>query len=284
MSKHLNKKNTPAPSSDDDDDSLTQDLPTPGAVDPVTVTTAGATIAPGKDVGAAPSSSPGADDGWRRVAEQIDSLRTVLLHLMTLVASSAAPGWPQDMLPSGDVQGSLRGASEGPLVQNTAAIMPAEGPSAITTAVDATWPDVLDPLILGKILELSKEMGIPQPVCGHEPLTSRWAARCLDAQDNLRRWTQMATWTGDPGRDVEPKGWAPSKVVHIPDDVGVGDLATAAPRWDPRRRPDPRREGSYKPRGADDGATWWAGMTCFKCGRMGLPIVESSVIFAVPSS
>ncbi|CAN0299138.1 unnamed protein product [Lampetra fluviatilis] len=102
MSKHLKKKNPPAPSSDDDDDSLTQDLPTPGAVDSVTVTTAGASIALGKDVGAAPSSSPGVDDSWRRVAEQIDSLRTVLLHLVTQVTSSAAPGWPQDVLPSGD--------------------------------------------------------------------------------------------------------------------------------------------------------------------------------------
>ncbi|CAM9783859.1 unnamed protein product [Lampetra fluviatilis] len=98
-------------------------------------------------------------------------------------------------------------------------------------------PDVLNPLILGKMLELAKDMGITLPVCGHEPLTSRWAARCLDAQDNLQHWAHMATWTGDPARDGERKGWAPSKVVHIPDDVGIGDLAAAAPRWDPRRRP-----------------------------------------------
>ncbi|CAM9783928.1 unnamed protein product [Lampetra fluviatilis] len=154
MSKHLKKYNPPVPFSDDDDDSLTQDLPTTDAMDQVTVTTAGVTIVPRKDVGAELSSSPDADEGWRRVAEQIDSLRTVLLHLVTLVASSAAPGRPQNMPPSGDEQGSLQGASEGPLVQFTAAITPAEGPSAITTAVGATRREAA---ILGVAAEAQSE-------------------------------------------------------------------------------------------------------------------------------
>ncbi|CAM9489881.1 unnamed protein product [Lampetra fluviatilis] len=37
--------------------------------------------------GAGPFSSSGIEEGWRRVAEQIDSLRSVLLKLVTLVAT-----------------------------------------------------------------------------------------------------------------------------------------------------------------------------------------------------
>ncbi|XP_078458316.1 WD repeat-containing protein 97 isoform X5 [Lampetra planeri] len=69
-----------------------------------------------------------------------------------------------------------------------------------------TKPDLLEPLILGKMLELSKDLAIPMPVCGHEPLISRLAAKCLDAQFNLRRWAQMAAWMGDPAIDGEPIG------------------------------------------------------------------------------
>ncbi|CAN0181471.1 unnamed protein product [Lampetra fluviatilis] len=166
-------------------------------------------------VGAGPSSSPGTGDGWRQVAEQIDSLRAVLLNLVTLVAPSAAPGRPHGTLLSGDGQGPLGGVSEGPLGQASAAI----AASGRLSAIAATWqddailggpasapqeaailaaprgtraagpsgdsvalamaaypdakPDMLDPLNLGKMLELSKELGILMPVCGHEPLTSR---------------------------------------------------------------------------------------------------------------
>ncbi|CAM9301038.1 unnamed protein product [Lampetra planeri] len=134
MSKHLKKKNPPAPASDDDDDSLNQDLPTPGATDLVTATAAVSAKAPGKDVGVEPS-SPATDDRWRRVVEQIDSLLAVLFNLVTLVASSAAPGRPQEFLPSGDEQGFLRGVSEGPLMQESATMAVSDGPSAITAAM-----------------------------------------------------------------------------------------------------------------------------------------------------
>ncbi|XP_078739832.1 uncharacterized protein LOC144953140 [Lampetra fluviatilis] len=55
-------------------------------------------------------------------------------------------------------------------------------------AYPETEPNLLEPLILGKMLELSRDLGIPMPVCGHDKLTSRIAAKCLDAQFNLRRW------------------------------------------------------------------------------------------------
>ncbi|CAM9489952.1 unnamed protein product [Lampetra fluviatilis] len=182
MSKHLKIKNPPAPSSDDDDDSLNQDLPTPGAADPVTATAVASAKAPGKDVGAEPSSPLARDYGWRRVAEQINSLCTVLLNLVTLVASSVAPGRPQDTLPSRDEQGFLwrsrkgrvrkfmhrcHGANESPLAYRRTLLA-----LAMAAYPDST-PDILDPLILARMLELSREMGISLPVWSHEPLTSR---------------------------------------------------------------------------------------------------------------
>ncbi|CAN0044060.1 unnamed protein product [Lampetra planeri] len=74
-------------------------------------------------------------------------------------------------------------------------LAPEESPVAFWGAVlelamaayPETEPDLLEPLILGKMLELSKDLGIPMPICGHEQLTSRMAAKCLDAQFNLRR-------------------------------------------------------------------------------------------------
>ncbi|CAM9320583.1 unnamed protein product [Lampetra planeri] len=83
-----------------------------------------------------------------------------------------------------------------------------------------TKPYLLEPLMLGKMLELSKDLAIPMPVCGHEPLTSRLVAKCLDTQFNLRRWAQMAAWTGDLAVDGNPTGWALSRVILTPDDAG----------------------------------------------------------------
>ncbi|XP_078727283.1 coiled-coil domain-containing protein 157 isoform X1 [Lampetra fluviatilis] len=65
-----------------------------------------------------------------------------------------------------------------------------------------TEPDLLEPLILGKMLELSRDLGIPMPVCGHEQLTSRIAAKCLDVQFNLRWWKQVT-----PGREPQSRRW-----------------------------------------------------------------------------
>ncbi|CAN0253707.1 unnamed protein product [Lampetra planeri] len=135
MSKHLKKKIPLTPSFDDN--SLTQDLAVPGVGRPDAAATVGSAKAPEMVVGAGPSSSPGTGDGWRQVAEQIDSLRAVLLNLVTLVAPSAAPGRPHGTLLSGDGQGPLGGVSEGPLGQASAAI----AASGRLSAIAATWQD-----------------------------------------------------------------------------------------------------------------------------------------------
>ncbi|XP_078475171.1 uncharacterized protein LOC144736499 [Lampetra planeri] len=87
-------------------------------------------------------------------------------------------------------------------------------------AYPETEPDLLEPLILGKMLELSRDLGIPMPVCGHEKLTSRAAAKCLDAQFNLRRWKQVTAWTGGPIVEGDAAGWDPKKAVYVPDGGG----------------------------------------------------------------
>ncbi|CAN0015538.1 unnamed protein product [Lampetra fluviatilis] len=154
MSKHLKKKNPPVVSSDDDD-SVTQDLPTPGAADPVNATV---------DAGA-PSSSPRADDGWQRVAEQLESLRTMLLQLLTLIASSAGTGRPQDVLPRGHEQRPFQAISEGP---------PWESTATITHAVDATRQEAA---ILGAAVEMRSEPAISLKPRGEQPCGAA-AAEC----------------------------------------------------------------------------------------------------------
>ncbi|CAM9716759.1 unnamed protein product [Lampetra fluviatilis] len=106
-------------------------------------------------------------------------------------------------------------------------------------------------------------------VRGHEPLTSRLAAECLDAQFNLRRWAQMAAWTGDPAVDGKPVGWAPSRVVLTLDDAGPGDLTAAAGQWVPRRGTMARSAPLSAPRRDVGGAGRRADMACCRCGRLG---------------
>ncbi|CAN0416372.1 unnamed protein product [Lampetra planeri] len=153
MSKHLKKKNPPVPSSDDDD-SPTPDLSTPGAVNPITATTAGGAIAPEENVGVAPSSSLRVGNYWQCIMERLNSLQTVLLQLVKLDASFVMTGRLQDESPDGDVQGSFRGTSEDPSMHSTAAIMAVEGPSAFAAGVDATWREAA---ILGAAVEARSE-------------------------------------------------------------------------------------------------------------------------------
>ncbi|CAN0301366.1 unnamed protein product [Lampetra planeri] len=142
---------------------------------------------------------------------------------------------------------------------------------AMAAYPDAT-ADLLDPLILSRMLELAQELKISLPVCGHEPLTSRWVARCLDAKFNIRRWDQMAAWTGKPEIDGPPLGWSPRLVVHCSDDSGDDDmLAAAVSHESPGRRLRDQR-GNYmgRPRaraGSSDRRP--TSVACFKCGRRG---------------
>ncbi|CAM9732660.1 unnamed protein product [Lampetra planeri] len=150
MYKHLKKKSPPVASSDDDDSV------TPGAANPVNVTVAGA---------GAPSSSPHVEDGWLRVAEQLDSLLTILLQLVTLVASSAGTGRPQDVSPMGGEQRLRQGTLEGPHWESTA---------AITHAVDTTWQEAA---ILGAAVETRSEPAISSELRGEPPCRAA-AAEC----------------------------------------------------------------------------------------------------------
>ncbi|XP_078460325.1 uncharacterized protein LOC144724911 [Lampetra planeri] len=157
-----------------------------------------------------------------------------------------------------------RGPEESPLAYRGALLALAMAAYPDSTA------DLLDPLILSRMLELSQELNISLPVCGHEPLTLRWVARCLDAKFNLKRWDQMAAWTGNPQIDVPPLGWSPRRVVHCSDDSGDDEVMAAVPRWIPRGRLRDQHDDTGQPRagaGTSDRRTMTA--TCFKCGRRG---------------
>lgn len=88
MAKHLKNKNQPASSSDDDDD-LTQAVAVPGTEGMDGTATGNSAGVQDVIAGAGPYSSSGAEEGWRRVVEQVDSLRAVLPS--TIVASARLP-------------------------------------------------------------------------------------------------------------------------------------------------------------------------------------------------
>ncbi|XP_078736774.1 uncharacterized protein LOC144950510 [Lampetra fluviatilis] len=131
-----------------------------------------------------------------------------------------------------------------------------------------TEPDLLEPLIFGKMLELSRNLGIPMPVCGHEQLTSQIAAKCLDAQFNLRRWKQVTAWTGSPNIEGGATGWHPSKAVYVQDEKGPEALAAASTQWPPRGGAELRSGPLLRDRQDKGGAGRRADL-CFRCGRRG---------------
>ncbi|CAN0118350.1 unnamed protein product [Lampetra planeri] len=148
MSKHLIKKNQPTLSSDDDGD-----LPPVVAI-PDTEGAEGLAAGDAAGVqdviaGASPSASPGAEDGWRLVAEQINSLQAVLLDLVTLVTPATALGQPRG--------GPLRGQASG-------------GPGPSTIATSARLPVFLDTrqdaAILGAVMTDWREAATLSPPRG----------------------------------------------------------------------------------------------------------------------
>ncbi|CAN0382722.1 unnamed protein product [Lampetra planeri] len=179
MSKHLKKKIPPTPSSDDDE--LTQDLAVPGAGGPNGAATGGSAKVQEVVAGAGPTSSPGADDGWRHVAEQIDSLRAVLLNLVTLIAPTTAPGRPHGALPSG----------EDSLGQESAAIAASAGLPAIAAMRQ-------DDAILGGSAGARREAAIlmaprETPVRGVGP-DGGSGAGCSHRLPNLKKFSAGGDW------------------------------------------------------------------------------------------
>ncbi|CAN0348882.1 unnamed protein product [Lampetra fluviatilis] len=136
-------------------------------------------------------------------------------------------------------------------------------------AYPETEPDLLEPLILGKMLELSRDLGIPMPVCGHEKLTSRAAAKCLDAQFNLRRWKQVTAWMGGPIIEGGAVGWDPKKAVYVPDGGGPQELTAASAQWSTRGGPGPRFAPPTRERRDGGPAARRNDIDCFRCGRKG---------------
>ncbi|CAN0419148.1 unnamed protein product [Lampetra fluviatilis] len=119
------------------------------------------------------------------------------------------------------------------------------------------------------MLELSRDLGIPMPVCGHEKLTSRMAAKCLDAQFNLRRWKQVTAWTGGPVKDGDALGWNPAQAVYVPDDRGPQQLTAASAPWTGRGGPRPRAVLPERGRQEARPALRRNEAECFRCGRRG---------------
>ncbi|CAN0435620.1 unnamed protein product [Lampetra fluviatilis] len=67
-------------------------------------------------------------------------------------------------------------------------------------------------------------------------------------------------------------GWAPSRVVRIPDDAGTGNLAAAAVHWVPKRRAELRSSALSALHRDVGGADRRAGMACFRLCHGGFPL------------
>ncbi|CAN0417565.1 unnamed protein product [Lampetra fluviatilis] len=68
--------------------------------------------------------------------------------------------------------------------------------------------------------------------------------------ENLCRWSQIAAWTGDPGRDGEPDGWSTQTIMNQPteDPLMESDVAAAVVVWNCRRGEVPRQSHDLRPR------------------------------------
>ncbi|CAN0424822.1 unnamed protein product [Lampetra planeri] len=124
MSKHLKKRNSP-------DSPMDADV---GTGDDEPQDAAGPLPPPAALPGAAPTgrvgveATPPADEGWRRVADQIESLRAVMLNLLMVVAPSVTMGRPRETEPYADDLGLQQGVAIGtaattPAAQEGAAIL-----------------------------------------------------------------------------------------------------------------------------------------------------------------
>ncbi|CAN0420436.1 unnamed protein product [Lampetra fluviatilis] len=291
MSKQLRRKNIPAPSSatSSDEDDLPRAVDLPAMEEEIR---AGTSAGPGvQDVAASvdPSAPEDADWRWRQMAAQLKTLKIVLAQLCELVtprtALGRADGGPQvAALPPLSAPLATRqedailgvAGEEWRSPRREAAILNTLRCDAwgavlelAMAAYPETEPDLLEPLILGKMLELSRDLGIPMPVCGHKKLTSRAAAKCLDAQFNLRRWKQVTAWTGGPIVEGGAAGWDPKKAVYVPDGGGPQELTAASAQWSARSTPGP--QSAPPPRERRDGvpAAGRNNIDCFRCGRKG---------------
>ncbi|CAN0041485.1 unnamed protein product [Lampetra planeri] len=129
MSKHLRKKNPPdLPSEEvvetDDDDLLGATAPLPPAA---------ALLNTAHRPREEEATTSRADEGWRLMAEQIESLRAILLNLVTAVTSSTGLGRPPAVQLNAEHQDLRR--------EMTSAIAPAtRGEASILVGAAATEP------------------------------------------------------------------------------------------------------------------------------------------------
>ncbi|XP_078477095.1 uncharacterized protein LOC144738063 [Lampetra planeri] len=114
MSKHLRKKNPPEPPSEEDVETDKDDLL--GATAPLPPAAATPLDASQRRQGE-DSTAAGAKDGWWLMAEQIESLRAILLSLVTAVASSPAV--------SRQIANQLNAAERDPAQDSASTIAPA---------------------------------------------------------------------------------------------------------------------------------------------------------------
>ncbi|CAM9299116.1 unnamed protein product [Lampetra fluviatilis] len=198
---------------------------------------------------------------------QLDLLRAVVVQLVALVtetmitgrAALTSPG-RSDQEPGVDV---LAGTSASAMAAITrggenalpeAAITGGTGEARMESAILRNKRDTQDAVSTAR-----------------NEQTSRWAAKCFQAHENLHRWAQMVAWTGDPSRDGEPKGWLPRNLVVQPAENATSeeDIAAALPVWSRRRGDAAQCQRSWRPHEQEDWMLRRPSLTCYRCGQPG---------------
>ncbi|CAM9381280.1 unnamed protein product [Lampetra planeri] len=130
MSKHLRKKNLPVPPSEEEVETDEDELL--GATAPMPPADTSLLDASQRRLGE-DATTTGTKDGWRLMAEQIETLRAILLSLVTAVASSPAVGR--------QIAEQLDAAGRGPEKETGSAIAPATREEAVVVG----GPAALEP-------------------------------------------------------------------------------------------------------------------------------------------
>ncbi|CAM9364102.1 unnamed protein product [Lampetra planeri] len=160
-----------------------------------------------------PQSEP--EDGWRMVTAQLELLREMVAHLVTLMSVTATIAfWAIPAEKKATLQSAYAEmAAVYELPSKTCkkflqwrqgeAETPPTYCNALLALGEAAYPAVdrmaLDSLVMERMLGLAWEMEVVLPVVDEDLQMFCWTARCLQAHEKLHRWSQMATPRKNPG-------------------------------------------------------------------------------------
>ncbi|CAN0180115.1 unnamed protein product [Lampetra planeri] len=112
--------------------------------------------------------------------------------------------------------------------------------SALMVLGQAAYPllnqAALDSLIMDKMLGVAMKMGVVLSVTEEDVQTYLWAARCLEAHENMRRCSRVAAWTWKPNPGDSSATRLTTTAVGVAEESPEpeAEVAAAVRGWDRR--------------------------------------------------